>query len=81
MDSKFILKSKTIWGAIIGFLPPLMSLVGVAPDPVAIGALSAAGTGVIDLGWGLVNAANEVVGGALVIWGRLTAKTALKVKT
>jgi len=79
MDSKWILKSKTIWGAIIGFLPPLLVLIGATPDPEAISTLSQAGSGFLDGLWALLNAGNEVIGAALVVWGRLTAKTALKV--
>lgn len=79
MDEKWFLKSKTIWGALIGFLPPLLELIGIAPAPEAIEALNASGASFLDVLWTLVNAGNEVVGAALVIWGRLTAKTSLKV--
>ena len=79
MESKWFLKSKTIWGALIGFLPSLLMLVGIAPDPEAISALSQAGSNFLDGAWALLNSGNEVIGAALVVWGRLTAKAPLKV--
>lgn len=67
-DTKWIAKSKTLWGAVIAALPVLGPAVGLdlSPDDVvAIG----------DSGVGLIDAAAGAVGFALVIWGRVSAST------
>lgn len=75
---KWFLKSKTIWGALIGFLPGLFTLVAGEPvDPELMASTKAAGESFITAAWGLVDAANELVGAVLVVWGRLTAKSRL----
>lgn len=79
MEEKWLLKSKTIWGAIIGFLPSVFTLFGVDFDPSVAGSAQAAGESLISSLFGVFNDFNEVVGAVLVVWGRLAAKTNLKV--
>ncbi len=59
--NKIFIKSKTLWGVVIGIVPLIASLVGVeAPD---LG-------GILQVGLNFLDAANELVGAALVLWGR-----------
>ncbi len=58
---KIFIKSKTLWGVLIGIVPLLATAAGMeAPD---LGAISQAGLNFLD-------AVNELVGAALVLWGR-----------
>ena len=75
LDSKFFLKSKTIWGVIVTFAPALLAAVGIdgtadwaSVDSAAVGLLNA------------FDQLNEAVGAALVVWGRWTADKALTLK-
>jgi hypothetical protein len=79
MEEKWLLKSKTIWGAIIGFLPSIFTLFGVEFDPSVAGSAQVAGESLINSLFGVFDSFNEVVGAGLVVWGRLTAKTNLKI--
>lgn len=65
-QSKWIAKSKTLWGAIIMAVPVVAPVVGIDLSPEATQEVADAGVSVIE-------AAFAVIGGALVIIGRLTA--------
>ncbi|WP_316978034.1 hypothetical protein [Shumkonia mesophila] len=74
MNGKFVLRSKTIIGGLLTTVPLIMRIAGVeAPPEAEIEALGASLQTLIDVG-------AEAVGLALVIWGRITAKTALTAK-
>ena len=65
MKDKFFLKSKTLWGGLIVFLPVLLGTFGVdIPDNLPV--LGEAGASFLD-------ATNEIVGALLIAWGRYTA--------
>jgi len=59
---KWLLKSKTFWGGVIGFAPVLVQTFG-GGDISDIGLWS-------DAGWTFIDAINEIVGVALLIWAR-----------
>lgn len=67
-QSKWIIKSKTLWGAIIAALPVLGPTLGLdlSPDDVAT---------IGDSGVNFIDAAAGAVGAVLVIWGRVSATT------
>ena len=65
-QSKWIAKSKTLWGAIIAALPVLAPIFGLDLSPDDVAQIGDSGVSVIDAAFG-------VVGGLLVIYGRLTA--------
>jgi hypothetical protein len=74
METKFILKSKTVWGAILMLVPTVFVLLGLdAPSPDELAGAKAAGEQILLLG-------TELVGFALAIWGRMAAKTKVVVK-
>ncbi|APX23207.1 MULTISPECIES: hypothetical protein [Salipiger] len=68
METKSIFASKGIWGGIIAILPPAMSLVGLDLSPQDA-------QGIV----GHLDAIVSAVGGLVAIYGRVTAKTALRV--
>lgn len=65
MREKWFLKSKTVWGAIIVFLPALLTLLGVE-SPLPLDSVAQAG---LDM----INAINEIVGLILIAIGRYDA--------
>ena len=67
-EVKSFLASKTIWGAVIAILPQLLALFGLQ-----ISAADAQGIA------GHADTIVSAVGGLLAIYGRVTAKTALRV--
>lgn len=69
--TKSVLASKTIWGALITALPLVLGLFGLKVSDVP--AFTEATTAAVDGG-------TQLVGLALVIWGRLTAAKALVIK-
>jgi hypothetical protein len=66
--NKFFLTSKTIIGGLIASLPAILSAFGV--EVPELGAFGDAAIGVLD-------ALNEGIGLAMVVWGRLTATKTL----
>ena len=44
MDTKSVLKSKTVWGILIAILPTLLPLLGIPLPPAVADALIAAGS-------------------------------------
>ncbi|SFC10614.1 hypothetical protein [Salipiger profundus] len=68
METKSIFASKSIWGGIIAILPPAMSLVGIDLSPQDA-------QGIV----GHVDAIVSAVGGLVAIYGRVTARKALRV--
>ena len=68
METKSIFASKSIWGGIIAILPPAMSLVGIDLSPQDA-------QGIV----GHVDAIVSAVSGLVAIYGRVTARKALRV--
>jgi hypothetical protein len=66
--NKSIFQSKTIWGGIIMILPTILSFTGIDISPAEV----TTGVGYIEA---VVTNAAELIGFAMVIWGRFTAKT------
>ncbi len=62
---KIFIKSKTLWGVLIGFVPLIATALGIEP-PAELGALGQTGLDFLD-------ATNELIGVLLVLWGRYTA--------
>ncbi len=67
--SKSFLKSMTVWGAIIGFLPTLFEEFGVTIPPELI----AEADRIVKTAISSADQANEAIGAILVIWGRYRA--------
>ena len=67
-EHKFILKSKTIFGIAIALIPQLALLLGFDWSAVDAGQLQS-----------LADTALPLIGSALAIYGRMTAKKAVKV--
>ncbi len=67
-QSKWIVKSKTLWGAIIMALPVLGPALGLDLSPEDVTSIGEEGAGFIDKAFG-------AVGALLVIWGRVSAST------
>ncbi len=65
MNNKWFLKSKTLWGGIIAFLPAFLNVVGLQLP------IDAETLGTIGLEF--LSSANEVIGVVLLIWGRWSA--------
>jgi hypothetical protein len=76
MESKFILKSMTIWGLIIAVLPSLAKLLGYDMSPDEAQAVAGAGDSLLSHVEGIM----EAVGIVLAAWGRVRASSALSVK-
>ena len=60
-------QSKAVWGSVIALFAGVATLAGVKLDATLQDQLAA-----------LLTGAGEVVGGALALYGRITAKTVLK---
>lgn len=71
--AKFVLKSKTIIGAVLVAVPLVFQLFGAAPPEQAT--LQQAGDSLVTL----IEAGAQLAGIIMVVWGRLTAKQSLKV--
>ena len=75
METKNPVKSKTMWGAVIIALPSVLEGLGVAPaaQQVTMDMLDT-----MDANQAVANQSIiEMIGIALVIWGRITATTKL----
>lgn len=70
MNTKSILTSKTIWGALLALLPALLSLFGLDTLP-----------GFQEQASAVVEQVITLVGGALAIYGRIVATKQLVVTT
>lgn len=74
MNKKSALKSKTIIGGLMTVIPLVMQMAGIEPPTESEVQILGAGLQT------LIEVGCEVVGLALVIWGRLTAKSTLTLK-
>ncbi len=75
--SKWFLASKTIWGGIIVIVPGILPLIGINIPAVDIQAL---GDTVNALFSTLFPALNEVIGAALIVYGRFRANGGITLK-
>ncbi len=68
---KFFLRSKTIFGALILLINPLLALFGI--EPLAADQVAGMGDQIVVV----LDSLNEIVGLVLVVWGRVSAKSSL----
>ncbi len=61
---KSIFASKTIWGAVLMIIPPLLSIFGVSSDDASQG---------VSMASELIDKAIAFIGFVVVIWGRVAA--------
>jgi len=79
MNEKLAFKSKTIIGAIIAFLPSLITFAGGQVDPEAMAALEASADSALSMIWKTIDQMNELIGAFLIVWGRFTATSKLRI--
>ena len=72
LDSKFFLKSKTVWGVLVAFAPALLAAVGIDIE-ADVGQLDGAVKMLLDA----FNQLNEAIGGLLIVFGMRNAETSL----
>ncbi len=64
IQNKVFLKSKTLWGVVIGIVPLMAAAFGMEPPDLS---------GLSQAGLNFINTFNELVGFVLILWGRWAA--------